>query len=90
MLTGASGPHAITVKDALIDGLKRMEYRGYDSAGVAVLSGKDLLVEKHQGKVKILADACALRDDMNTAHAGIAHTRWATHGVPSDIRFIHM
>ncbi len=67
----------------LIDGLKRLEYRGYDSAGVALLAENSLLVYKKVGKVSELEKSLpALR--LNTT-AGIGHTRWATHGMPSDI-----
>ena len=67
----------------MIDGLKRLEYRGYDSAGVALLAENSLLVYKKVGKVSELEKSLpALR--LNTT-AGIGHTRWATHGMPSDI-----
>ncbi len=72
-------------KDAgplLIKGLKRLEYRGYDSAGMAVLNG-DLRVIKQKGKVNKLE--VAAKDNTNNATIGIAHTRWATHGLPNDV-----
>ncbi len=67
----------------LIEGLKNLEYRGYDSSGVCLLPivGGKLEVRKEQGKIRALEELMA-RDPMPKAHAGIAHTRWATHGAP--------
>jgi glucosamine--fructose-6-phosphate aminotransferase (isomerizing) len=67
----------------LLEGLRRLEYRGYDSAGVAVLNRTELAVRKKLGKID---DGIArlLKAEPVAGHLGIAHTRWATHGVPSD------
>ncbi|MBL8298877.1 MAG: glutamine--fructose-6-phosphate transaminase (isomerizing) [Rhodanobacteraceae bacterium] len=65
----------------LIAGLQALEYRGYDSAGLAVLQGDQLARRRTKGKVRELEEL--LRADPAPAHIGIAHTRWATHGVPS-------
>ncbi len=66
----------------LIEGLKRLEYRGYDSAGVALLNAGQILRERRLGKVAMLDQA--VTESQITGSVGIAHTRWATHGVPSE------
>jgi glucosamine--fructose-6-phosphate aminotransferase (isomerizing) len=66
----------------LLDGLKRLEYRGYDSAGVAVLNGHGVETRKAAGKISRLE--AALAASPVTGNLGIAHTRWATHGAPNE------
>ena len=71
------------VNQILLTGLQRLEYRGYDSAGVAIVKGDQLTVRKQKGKVSELVSA--LQDQHISGTLGIGHTRWATHGVPNDV-----
>ena len=80
-IVGYSGPKEPL--PILINGLSRLEYRGYDSAGIAISDGNKITIEKKEGKLDVLKDH--LKNNQMSGNVGIGHTRWATHGIPNDV-----
>ena len=79
-IVGYVGKREVT--PVLLQGLKALEYRGYDSAGIAILSGEAITLRKRQGKLAVLESS--LQTDPLKGLLGIGHTRWATHGLPNE------
>src|SRR5438093_1447171 len=80
-IVGYTGPRQAA--PLLLEGLRRLEYRGYDSAGLALIEDGRIDVHKAAGKISVLEKA--LGTSLPAGHTGIAHTRWATHGAPNTV-----
>ena len=81
-IIGFTGSHSAV--PVIIEGLKKLEYRGYDSAGIAVVGSKGISMVKASGKIENLCKKIESGEPIE-GNTGIGHTRWATHGVPNDI-----
>ena len=81
-IVGYVGPQQ--AQNVVIEGLRRLEYRGYDSAGIAIVSDQAIQTRKKAGKLANL-EAELVDSPISPSHTGIGHTRWATHGAPNDV-----
>ena len=80
-IVGFVGDHPAA--PVLLEGLARLEYRGYDSAGIAIIENKKIILKKSEGELATLTNLIDKGEKYNST-IGIGHTRWATHGKPSD------
>jgi len=75
----------ISLGKVILEGIKRLEYRGYDSCGIVSLSNSKLYIKKESGKIEEIQKKINLADIPNNSKLALAHTRWATHGKPTKI-----